>query len=104
MERLLLLRLRAVNCTAEAWVNGVPVLRAAPGRHASLPVHEYLSEGDNALHTVTFDGTRLACDCDHSEHEGICAHVVAVQRLFRVHLPADAVVFPGVAAGATNQQ
>ena len=59
-------------------------------------------DGDNAPHTVRFDGARLTCDCDHSQHEGVCAHVVAVERLFRVHLPADEVAFPRVAAA--NQQ
>ena len=59
-------------------------------------------QGDNASHTVSFDGTRLSCDCDHSQHEGVCAHVVAVERLFRVHLPTDAVAFPGPTG--TNQQ
>jgi hypothetical protein len=62
-------------------------------------------QGDNDSHTVSFDGSRLSCDCDHSQHEGVCAHVVAFERLFRVHLPHDAVVFPGYVVGtAGNQQ
>jgi hypothetical protein len=53
MDRLLLLRLRALGCAAEAWVNGVPVLRLpAGGGNAALPVHEYLVEGDNHLQLV----------------------------------------------------
>ncbi len=53
MERMMLLRLRSVGCAAEAWVNGVPVLRTAPqGGSLSLPVHEYLLEGDNELELV----------------------------------------------------
>lgn len=53
MERLLLLRLRSVGCAAEAWINGVPVLRtAAGGGSLSLPVHEYLLEGDNDIQLV----------------------------------------------------
>jgi hypothetical protein len=53
MERLLLLRLRSVGCAAEAWLNGVPVLRTPAGGGAvSLPVHEYLLEGDNEVQLV----------------------------------------------------
>lgn len=53
MERLLLLRLRSVGCAAEAWINGVPVLRTpAAGGALSLPVHEYLLEGDNDIQLV----------------------------------------------------
>lgn len=53
MERLLLLRLRALGCPAEALVNGVPVLRTeAQGGSVCLPVHEYLLEGDNELALV----------------------------------------------------
>lgn len=57
MERLLLLRLRAVGCAAEARVNDVPVLRLpAGGGNAALPVHEYLTEGDNTLQLVVEPG------------------------------------------------
>ena len=50
--------------------------------------------GDNATHVVVFDGVHLSCDCDHSQHEGICAHVVAFEKMFRVHLPMTAVELP----------
>jgi hypothetical protein len=53
MERLLLLRLRAIGCRAEALVNGVPVLRSGPQSGSfALPVHEYLLEGDNDIALV----------------------------------------------------
>lgn len=68
MERLLLLRLRGLGIAAEAHVNGVPVLRLGPeGGQAALPVHEYLTEGDNLLQLVVAPGAaapRLAAgDC-----------------------------------------
>lgn len=80
MERLLVLRLEAVGCMAEAWINGVPVARVlgqpgTPGL-ASVPVHEYTVQGDNHLllvaqpgppggsvppQPVLADGQRAAC-------------------------------------------
>jgi hypothetical protein len=53
MERLLLLRLDADGCAAQARLNDVPVLQTARGGgSACLPVHEYLVEGDNDLALV----------------------------------------------------
>ena len=61
MERLLVLRLESIGCTAEAWFNGVPVARVGgggagrPGGPPSLtmvPVHEYTLQGANELELV----------------------------------------------------
>lgn len=57
MERLLLLRLEAAGCQAEALLNGVPVAsidaRTTPGTHvACVPVHEYTLAGSNRLSLV----------------------------------------------------
>lgn len=53
MERLLVLRTQARGCAAEVWLNDMAVLRIGPGGGAqSLPVHEYLCEGDNKLELV----------------------------------------------------
>ena len=57
MERLLLLRIEAVACQAEAVLNGVPVVsvdaRTMPGTHvACIPVHEYTLAGGNRLSLV----------------------------------------------------
>ena len=50
MERLLLLRLRSVGCSAEARLNDIPVARTpASGGAVDLPVHEYMFEGANTL-------------------------------------------------------
>jgi hypothetical protein len=56
-------------------------------------------QGDNSVHDVVLRNGQLTCDCDHQRHEGICAHVLAAERLFRTHLPTGAVSFPGVAVG-----
>jgi hypothetical protein len=53
MERLLLLRLEAIGCAAEAHLNGLPVLRVgAPGGCGVIPVHEYTCGGANRLELV----------------------------------------------------
>lgn len=57
MERLLLLRIEASGCHAEAVLNGVPVAsidgRTQGGIHtASIPVHEYTLAGGNRLSLV----------------------------------------------------
>jgi hypothetical protein len=53
MERLLMLRLRASGCAAEARLNDIAVARtAAAGGDVSVPVHEFLLEGENHLALV----------------------------------------------------
>lgn len=50
MERLMLLQLQAQGVAAEAWLNGVMVARAGPGRPlVSVPVHEYALAGRNQI-------------------------------------------------------
>ncbi|WP_326534404.1 hypothetical protein [Pseudorhodoferax sp.] len=50
MDRLLVLRLRSSGVAAEAWLNGVPLLRTPrTGGDASMPVHEFVVPGDNRL-------------------------------------------------------
>lgn len=57
--------------------------------------------GSNGDYTVQLKGGRLHCDCDHHQHEGLCAHVLTVERLFKRHLPQDVVPYPGGDASAT---
>ena len=53
MERLLVLRLEALGCTAEALLNGVPVARVGGAQTVvTLPVHEFTILGSNALELV----------------------------------------------------
>ena len=53
MERLLVLRLEALGCTAEALLNGVPVARVGGAQTlVTLPVHEFTVLGNNALELV----------------------------------------------------
>lgn len=50
MDRLLVLRLEALDCAVTAWLNDVPVLRSRPGLGAcSLQVNEYVLHGANLL-------------------------------------------------------
>ena len=50
MERLMLIKLSAFDCAAQAWLNGVPLLRVeADGGTATLAVHEYVCSGANQL-------------------------------------------------------
>jgi len=53
MERLLVLRLEALGCEAEALLNGVPVARVGGSRLVlTLPVHEYTLSGGNEIELV----------------------------------------------------
>jgi len=53
MDRLLVLRLRSQGVAAEAWLNGVPLLRTPRGGgDCCLPVHEYVIAGANRLELV----------------------------------------------------
>ncbi len=57
MERLLVLRLEAVACSAEALLNGVPLARVDAARPArTLPVHEFTLAGANELELVVQPG------------------------------------------------
>jgi hypothetical protein len=42
--------------------------------------------GDNGSHRVSLKGDEWTCECDHFHTSGLCAHVMAMQRLFAVHL------------------
>jgi hypothetical protein len=53
IERLLVLKLDAVDCAAEACLNGVPIARADAARPSVVvPVHEYTVAGANRLELV----------------------------------------------------
>ena len=50
MERLLVLRLEVANCTAQASLNGIPLIRSSGARaNVTLPVHEFTLAGANEL-------------------------------------------------------
>ena len=61
-------------------------------RYAKEPQRVQLRElavefrGDNDLHTVRLDGEAWSCGCDHFQVHGLCSHVMALQKLFAVHL------------------
>lgn len=48
--------------------------------------------GDNDSHTVRLAGDEWSCGCDHFQVHGLCSHVMALQKLFAVHL-AESVRF-----------
>jgi hypothetical protein len=53
MERLMVIKLVGEGCTAEAWLNGLPVARITPlAREAVVPVHEASLVGSNRLELV----------------------------------------------------
>lgn len=53
MERLLVIKVDAMDCDAEAFVNGVPLVRVTPARPmAVVPIHEYTMAGHNQLELV----------------------------------------------------
>jgi hypothetical protein len=55
IERLLVLKLDAVECEAEACLNGMPIARAHAGQpRVVLPVHEYTLSGANRLELVVW--------------------------------------------------
>jgi hypothetical protein len=56
---------------------------------------EALVRGDNSDHTVKLGDGRLSCDCDHYEHERLCAHILTVERVLKLYIPANSAPFPG---------
>jgi hypothetical protein len=65
-----------------------------------LSTLEAVVKGNNGDHTVRLADGRLRCNCDHFSIEGLCAHVLTVERLLKVHLPANAAPYPGADAQA----
>jgi hypothetical protein len=54
-------------------------------------------EGDHGHHVVTLVAGTLLCDCDHHRHEGVCAHVLAAERVLGPYLAVQAVPVLGSA-------
>ncbi len=42
--------------------------------------------GDNGEHRCALRGDEWSCECEHFHGHGLCAHVMALQRLFGTHL------------------
>lgn len=59
--------------------------------------------GGSGEHQVQLAGGLLRCDCDHHRLEGLCAHVLTVERVLKQHLPPHAVPFPGQRGQAQAQ-
>lgn len=51
--------------------------------------------GDNGDHLVALTTGRLSCNCDHYEHEGLCAHVLTVERVLKSYVPPNIAPYPG---------
>lgn len=53
MDRLFVIKLTGVGCTAEAWLNGLPMARVTPlAPQAVVPAHEAALAGSNRLELV----------------------------------------------------
>jgi hypothetical protein len=63
---------------------------------------EAVVRGDNSDHSVTLVDGRLSCDCDHYQHEGLCAHVLTVERVLKAWIPPNAAPFPGTGVGTAQ--
>ena len=63
--------------------------------------------GENDTHTVAYRESRWDCDCQFFGSNGICSHVMAIQKLIGPMLQAEARYWPAtetVGAGNTNGQ
>jgi hypothetical protein len=69
-------------------------------RRVHLTRLEAMVRGDNSDHTVTLTDGRLGCNCDHYQHEGLCAHVLTVERVLKAWLPPNAAPYPGSGVAA----
>lgn len=90
MDRLLLLRLRAVGCAAEVRINDIPVLRApARGALMSLAVNEFLLEGHNQL-SLEIDPAPAALDSEMPARIALGASGASVRLLLpRIGRPGN---------------
>ena len=61
--------------------------------------------GDNETHTVAFLDNHWSCDCHFFGPNGICSHVMAIQKLLGSMLPSEARYWPAsevTLAGSSN--
>jgi hypothetical protein len=58
--------------------------------------------GENDTHSVEFRDNRWACDCHFFPSNGICSHVMAIQKLLGTMLPTEARYWPQAAIEATD--
>ena len=61
--------------------------------------------GDNEDHTVAFRDNHWSCDCHFFGSNGICSHVMAIQKLLGSMLPSEARYWPASEvslAGSSN--
>ena len=90
MERLMVVKLAAQGCTAEAWLNGLPVARVTPSApEAVLPAHEAALAGSNRLELVVGPDSGVA---DAAALLQTAPHAMAAQvhlLLPRIGRPAD---------------
>lgn len=53
MERLLVLKLQAQGCEAQAWLNGVPIAHVTAAHpQVVIPIHEYAIAGNNRVELI----------------------------------------------------
>jgi hypothetical protein len=61
--------------------------------------------GENDTHNVAFRDNHWSCDCHFFGSNGLCSHVMAIQKLMGSMLPDDARYWPGsevAVASSTN--
>jgi hypothetical protein len=58
--------------------------------------------GENDTHSVAFRDNRWSCDCHFFPSNGICSHVMAIQKLLGTMLPTEARYWPHTAFETTD--
>jgi hypothetical protein len=58
--------------------------------------------GDNETHTVAFRNDRWSCDCHFFGSNGICSHMMAIQKLLGSMLPSEARYWPASEVALTG--
>ena len=44
-------------------------------------------DGENGIHTVTYDGQRWHCDCNFFHSRGVCSHTMALEKVLEGMVP-----------------
>lgn len=69
MERLMVVKLKAQGCTAEAWFNGLPVARVdAAAPECVVPVHEAALVGSNRIELLIGPDTEPGAPAEPATH------------------------------------
>jgi hypothetical protein len=74
-----------MNSSLISWIEKAKRYAAEPER-VQFQALDVSFRGGNGTHRIRLSGDEWACECDHFQVHGLCAHVMTLQRMFAANL------------------